>query len=280
MSIFENKHNKSFLPDEITDQSFDIQFKNKDQIRLLFVDDNEVNRLVAKKMLKILGFDTDLVTNGKEALQALEVFDYDLVFMDIQMPEMDGIEATECIRKKEKAKKQTPIIGVTAAYLQDNIEKFLKSGMNDVISKPLKKGDFKMILFKHLDPNSKSTTCTYNLNSIDSDCDPIWDKSVIEELIGDDTEEQIEFIKIFLDEIVEQIGALEKAISSENLTEINLKSHRIKGSSGDIGAVRIHKISAKIEEYSEQKVLEPCLEQWTLFKKEAEFLIEVLKNAL
>ncbi|KPA15817.1 histidine kinase [Candidatus Magnetomorum sp. HK-1] len=277
MSVSKKITDKAFILEKKASNTCDHNLINKDQIKILIVDDNLMNRVVATKLLEKLGFRADLVTDGTEAVQALEVFDYDIVFMDIQMPEMDGFEATKLIRAKEKEHKQVPIIALTANTMQEHREKCIQCGMNDHIGKPFKKGDFEMILNKYLNPNGNNT-CIQESNTIEYSDDPIWDRSVIAELIGDDKEEQTVFIQIFIEELTQQIDHLKEAIHSENLKTINIKAHRIKGSAGDIGAVRIRNISASIEGYAEKNLLEPCVEQLALFEKESKALLELLKN--
>jgi CheY-like chemotaxis protein len=106
-------------------------------IRILLVEDNLINQKVAQKMLKRLGHDADLAVNGKEAIQALESQPYQIVFMDIQMPEMDGLEATRIIRERWLSSEQPHIVALTAYNLEYSREMCLSAGMDDYMSKPL-----------------------------------------------------------------------------------------------------------------------------------------------
>jgi len=106
-------------------------------LRILLVEDNLINQKVAQKMLKRLGHDADLAVNGKEAIQALESQPYQIVFMDIQMPEMDGLEATRIIRERRLSTEQPHIVALTAYNLEYGREMCLSAGMDDYISKPL-----------------------------------------------------------------------------------------------------------------------------------------------
>lgn len=105
-------------------------------MQILIAEDNLINQHVVNQMLKKLGYQADIVNNGREAVDALSRKDYDLILMDMQMPEMDGLEATRVIRQHYG--KQTVVIALTANTMPGDREECLKSGMNDYISKPLK----------------------------------------------------------------------------------------------------------------------------------------------
>ncbi|MBF0396224.1 MAG: response regulator [Desulfobacterales bacterium] len=111
----------------------------KRRVRILLADDNSVNQKLALTYLKKFGYHADAVGNGKEVLYALEMIDYNLVLMDVQMPEMDGLEATKAIRNKESKVKDhnIPVIAMTARAMKGDREKCIESGMNDYVSKPI-----------------------------------------------------------------------------------------------------------------------------------------------
>lgn len=118
--------------------------------RILLAEDNQVNQLVAQKMLEKLNMSIDTVSNGQEVIQALSLFPYDLIFMDCQMPKMDGYEATSTIRKNESSVKRIIIIAMTANAMPGDKEKCLKAGMDDYLSKPLSIDSLTKILSKWL----------------------------------------------------------------------------------------------------------------------------------
>ncbi|WP_051148619.1 response regulator [Desulfospira joergensenii] len=111
--------------------------QKKKKLRILLAEDNPVNQNVARIMLKKLGYAADVVANGKEAVQALEKTGYDLILMDIQMPGMDGFQATRIIREMEGPAGEVPIIAMTANVMEGDRENCLEAGMNDYMAKPI-----------------------------------------------------------------------------------------------------------------------------------------------
>ena len=124
--------------------------EEKKKRKVLLVEDNPVNQKVAAIMLEKMGFSVDVANNGKEAVEAVKEKDYDLILMDCQMPEMDGYEATRKIRKLGGKKAKVPIIAMTAHALEGDREKCISAGMDDYISKPVKKEKLEKIIKKWL----------------------------------------------------------------------------------------------------------------------------------
>ncbi len=117
------------------------------QLRILLVEDNRVNQTLAIRLLEKRGHHVSLATNGAEALAALEIASFDLIFMDIQMPEMDGLQATAMIRTAEKTSgSHIPIIAMTAHAMSGDRQRCLDAGMDDYISKPIRPGDLTRVL--------------------------------------------------------------------------------------------------------------------------------------
>jgi len=120
---------------ETVDSNIEVQLEDVDfsQLKMLVVDDNKINQMLTKKILSTKKITTDIVASGAEAIEAIKYNNYDVVLMDIHMPEMDGYEATKAIRRFNT---EVPIIAFTAVSLGDSLHKIVDSGMNDMILKP------------------------------------------------------------------------------------------------------------------------------------------------
>jgi CheY-like chemotaxis protein len=112
---------------------------------ILIAEDNAINQKVIERMVQKLGYHVNLVTNGREAIEALSHDDYGLIFMDCQMPEMDGFEACREIRKTETGFR-IPIVAITANAMKGDRERCLAAGMDDYVSKPFKQDDLRVVI--------------------------------------------------------------------------------------------------------------------------------------
>jgi CheY-like chemotaxis protein len=117
--------------------------------RILIAEDNAINQKVIERMVQKLGYPVDLVANGREAIDALGGSSYSLVFMDCQMPEMDGFEACREIRKLDGGAR-IPIIAITANAMKGDRERCLAAGMDDYVSKPFKQEDLRVVIERWL----------------------------------------------------------------------------------------------------------------------------------
>ncbi len=120
---------------------------NFDNVKILLADDNKINQIISKKAFENLGYKIDIAENGKVALEKIDKNKYNIIFMDIQMPVLDGMQATKKIRKNDK---KIPIIAITANSMREDKDTCLNIGMNDYISKPFKINDLKEVLNKWL----------------------------------------------------------------------------------------------------------------------------------
>ena len=220
---------------------------------VLVAEDNPVNQMVALKMLEKLGYRVDVVENGAEALEEISVGQYDAVLMDVQMPKMDGYEATAKIREREGASKHTPIIAMTANALEGEREEALAAGMDDYVAKPVKAKELDAVLgrwttSRTFDPPGAEGVAK---DHVAPDATPPLDLAVLETLrsLQDEDEPDLlaELAGMFLDDAALQLEGLRGAIGEGDAGKVRGISHALKGSSGNLGATRVAGVCAKLE---------------------------------
>jgi PAS domain S-box-containing protein len=223
----------------------------KHKVRILVAEDNAVNQKVALRILEKLGYRADAVADGREAVEALETIPYDLVLMDVQMPEMNGFEATRMIRDPQSRvlRHDIPIVAMTAHALKGDRERCLDAGMDDYVTKPVTSFALDEVLQKHLqDPEDAGRPLPEGKTT---PLGPIRMER-IQEISGGDQAFERELIDAFLAVNEQQFLVLESAIREEDGEEVALRAHMINGSSSNAGAMRMHALALRIEQCGEQ----------------------------
>jgi len=226
----------------------------KRRVRILVVEDNVVNQKVAVRILEKLGYRADAVADGREAVTALEKIPYDLVLMDVQMPEMNGFEATRIIRDpgSRVLRHDIPIVAMTAHALKGDRERCLDAGMDDYASKPVTPLGLSEILDRHLRDASSSGGVVPELNP--SQARPV-EIEQIQEIADGDIEFERELIETFLSDSEEQIHSLEVALREQDAEEVRGRAHTIKGSSANAGAKVMQELACQMEKIGAGKEL-------------------------
>ena len=218
--------------------------------KLLLVEDNPINQEVAQEILAAAGFEIDICNNGAKALVAVQNNQYDCVLMDIQMPVMDGLQATQAIRQLGERFSELPIIAMTAHALAEDTDKSFVAGMNGHITKPIEPDILLRELSRWLKPSEKPEA--KHLTAVMPDVVP-------DTLPGIDTEDGMTrlngnwrvYKRILLSFRNKQSGAadsLEKYIIESDWDNAIRLAHSLKGSSGNLGAKQLYKASAEMEQ--------------------------------
>jgi CheY-like chemotaxis protein len=225
--------------------------------RVLLAEDNAVNQKVAVRMLEKLGYRADVAANGLEALEVLSRGRYGAVLMDVQMPEMDGYEATAEIRRREEgSERHTPVIAMTANAMQGDREKAIEAGMDDYVSKPVKlealAGVLKRWVLQEEEAKADTTTSARDAGNSLATTGGSVDVSVLmglRELQGEGEPDILdELIELFLDEVPTQLKALREAAHIGETQSVERIAHTLKGSSANMGALRMEALCAELEE--------------------------------
>ncbi|ADL52291.1 response regulator [Clostridium cellulovorans] len=232
--------------------------KNRLIPKILLVEDNEINRKIFISMIKSRNFTCDVAVDGSEALKAVEKKDYDIIFMDCQMPTMDGYESTAKIRKLEGNKKHTRIVAMTANAMEGDSEKCIEAGMDDYISKPI---NFNK-MFKIIEESIKEQEFSISYISI-------IDKYLhcFTKVTGLGEEDAKEIFEEYIACLPGLLKGINKAIDGNDFRKLAKLGHELKGSAGTLRITSIYELAIKLEEAAKKHQTNDCLRLFTEMKK-------------
>ncbi|MDY6953864.1 MAG: response regulator, partial [Thermodesulfobacteriota bacterium] len=215
-------------------------------LKILVAEDNAVNQKVVSRVLEKQGHTVLLAKNGKEAVASLEKERFDLVLMDVQMPEMDGLEATETIRKRESGLgARIPIIALTAHAMKGDRDQCLKAGMDDYVSKPIQPEE----LFQAIE---RQVSASNRLGEKGAETGPSGDDKILDwaallERFDQDENLCHELLGMFLEDTPSQLHSLRQAIEENDPLMVEHCAHAIKGASANIGAHALRETASQME---------------------------------
>jgi CheY-like chemotaxis protein/HPt (histidine-containing phosphotransfer) domain-containing protein len=261
-------------------------------LRVLLCDDNTINQKVALRLLQQMGYRADLAANGLEALAALDRQTYDLVFMDVMMPEMGGLEATKVIRERQQQPAKYPhykspliIVAMTANAMQGDREKCLAVGMDDYLAKPVRPEDIRVIIERWAATAAKvavqenatsgapestgegsSGRAATGLSPLDGNgsqpgggapsAEPPVDIDRLNEFTDGNLDSLRELVTLYLDQTTTQLVQLEAAIQARSATEVRRLAHSCAGASATCGMRRLVPMLRELEHKGFENKLE------------------------
>ncbi|MCP4022685.1 MAG: response regulator, partial [Desulfobacteraceae bacterium] len=236
-------------------------------IHVLLVEDYETNQKLAVKQLENAGFEVKLAEHGQKAVEYFLKGEFDIILMDIQMPVMDGYKATSRIREIEDPDNKTPIIAMTAHAIQGYRDQCIKAGMDDYITKPLRKAKLLAMIYKwvkHKDGNDPKFSKTVNeKNMVEMVEMPIdMDRAIHE--FDDDREFFNEVFEEFLDNVEIQRGLIKQALKDQDFETIKKEAHAIKGGAANLVAMPLSTAAAQLEIAGEKGSLESCQQNFNI----------------
>ncbi|MGB3093590.1 MAG: PAS domain S-box protein [Candidatus Zixiibacteriota bacterium] len=219
------------------------------KIRVLLAEDNSTNQKLAIALLKKAGYSVDAVENGQMVLDALGRASYDLVLMDVQMPEMDGLKATRAIREDEGEKSHIPIIAMTAHAMKGDKERCLQAGMDDYISKPIEPQVMIDTIEKWAKPYRRRTALPRQGTSPKGDRSKGLPIDLETALLRFDNDRELlrQLLQEFLEAAPEQLGTLDEAVRRGDAKTLQSEAHRLKGAAGNLSARFIADLALKLE---------------------------------
>jgi PAS domain S-box-containing protein len=211
-------------------------------LKILLADDNAVNQQVALALLAKMGYRADVVVNGEEVLDALARERYDVVLMDVEMPVMDGLEASRRINQQWPAERPR-IIAMTANAMQGDREACLAAGMDDYVSKPIRRAELAAALARS-EPHTTSAGGSPTAPEVD-DLEAV-DLTQLEATVGDPTFVR-ELISTFLSDAPHLVGTLRSSLEQDNPEELRIAAHTLKSNGWTFGATALASLSEELE---------------------------------
>jgi len=234
-------------------------------------EDNEVNQLVAKRIFEKLGHRVRVVGNGQEAVAAVAGGQLDLIAMDVQMPVMDGLDATAAIRKaEEKSGKHVPILAMTAHAMKGDRERCLRAGMDGYVAKPIRSTELENAIAEVL----KKSLPAFGENRADNGS--VIDLAALLEGVGGNRRLLQKLAKLFLADLPKLAARIQTALASRDGEELAKAAHALKGSVGNFGAAQAVEAASEIERHGRSGVLSAAQDAWARLDSE----LVVVRNEL
>jgi len=232
--------------DMITPASLRERADGRRTLKILLAEDNPINQKLAASLLERRNHSVTVVPNGREALGAMEKSTYDLVLMDMQMPDLDGFEAVRILREKEKSTgKHQPVVAMTALAMVGDRERCIAAGMDGYISKPIRPQELDETLNIFLAQNDERPTR--------SDSTPISNNSInvmqLLDRIGNDHALLAELVEIFRKEYPDSLQAAQRAIDLQQPADLQRVGHKLRGALANLSATNASALAAELEAF-------------------------------
>jgi signal transduction histidine kinase/CheY-like chemotaxis protein len=247
---------------------------------VLLAEDYPVNQMVAIAMLERSGYRVEAVGNGREAVEAFSRVPYAAILMDVQMPEMDGYEATAEIRRREGAQGRIPIIAMTANAMQGDREKAIEAGMDDYLTKPVRREDLDAVLRRWI-PHPEQEPPAHENGEPEV---PAVDLSVLESRRGPqkagEPDKLARIVLLFMEDVPPRLESMRQAAQRGEAQSVEETAHLLKGGSGYMGASRMAEICARLQEGASSGDLAQAPELLDALEEEFQRVCPALQSAL
>ncbi|MBL7163489.1 MAG: PAS domain S-box protein [Anaerolineales bacterium] len=256
------KERRQIQPDAVDEESVPADYGALHGARVLLAEDNEINQEVARGILGTVNMVVDVAGNGQEAIDALDANEYDAVLMDIQMPVLDGYEATQAIRESGADYRDIPIIAMTAHAMAGDREKSLEAGMTDYVTKPIDPDQLFSTLLKWIEPAERVVPEPPGRESVSEEVEPeglemadLPGIAIQDGLtrIGGNLALYKKILARFLEDYPQATSQIEAALESDDQELAQRLAHTIKGVAGNIGAVELQAASGDVEKAIKQQ---------------------------
>ena len=260
----------------------DPELGSKHPLRILLAEDNVVNQKLAIRLLEKLGYRADIAGNGIEALEALERQPYDLLLTDVQMPEMDGVEATRRILERWPEGERPWIVAMTAEAMAGDRERFLEAGMNDYVVKPIRIEE----LVAAIQRTPRRGQVPAEPDSMDEEVSSVTNGPIdtevlrrLSESMGGDEEFVAELVDQFIADTPGLITAARAGLESGDIAEVRRAAHTLKSNAATFGAHELAERSRRLEEAAKAGTFEDGKEQINGIAEELDRVHDALQVA-
>lgn len=256
-------------------------------LRVLVVDDDKINRIVATKWLNKWGFAVDVAVDGKDAIHKLTNNNYYIILMDLQLPVMDGFEASKHIRTKmQSPKNKIPIIAMSANDAKSEMETCIRTGMNDYISKPFDPTLLKNKITDLAQGYLLEETDHHHEMLVESTIHKYTDLTMLKKMADGNEQFIKDFISLFLETAPASIIGMQKALSEKDWNNLKNLAHKLKPSFNYLGILQLTEATSTIEhniiKQNEMEVIPELVDQiveisniaFTELKKEIDYPID------
>ncbi len=305
------EESEAVLDPEPQPRRLDPELARRHPLRILVVEDNAINQKVALKILERLGYRADLASDGQEAIDALDRQGYEVLLMDLQMPNVDGLEAARRIRQELDEARQPQIVAMTAYASPGDRDRCLAAGMDDYMSKPVRIEELVAVLRRcsaelaaergeaeglgeddASEPGSTETAIGSAAGADDAivfsamsegELDQLVDdvRSRLRALLGQPSPEMIaELIEVYLEDVAEHLAGLPGEVEAGQVEAARLRLHALKGSSDNLGARSLARRLARLEALASEGRLADLARSLPGLRRDLDHAAEVLRREL
>jgi CheY-like chemotaxis protein/HPt (histidine-containing phosphotransfer) domain-containing protein len=268
-----------------TRRELDPEMARRHPLRILLAEDNVVNQKLALRLLEQMGYRADVAANGLEAVAAVERQPYDLVFMDVQMPEMDGFEASREITRRWPAERRPRIVAMTANALQGDRELCLAAGMDDYMSKPIHVEELVAALergtARDLEPSRTPAagSASQARAAGDRPSAPVLDRGTLEQLrvtMGDGFLDEL--LPTFMEDSREMVRTMRRALNAKDVDAFRRAAHSLKSNAASFGAMTLSTMAKDLETLAKSGSLDGAAPRLERLTGECEQVVRALRE--
>lgn len=247
-----------------------------DKLKVLVVDDDELNRRMMRLILSRENHQVKIASSGFEALDAAQSEEFDIILMDLQMPEMDGVETSRKIRAIESNGRHAYIVALTASYLPEKGHELFQAGIDNYIAKPFDVEHLRQMLKHGLDHRQNNSTH----GGVSPAELPVLNTTMGIKRVGGDDASYKDLLSDFVKQLPDKVMILEESLTERDMETLSRFAHNIKGVSANLGALQLSKYAGRLEKLTGEGYTDLLEGVFKEFKDSTQKLMQVAPNFL